>query len=164
MFDLLLGLTAIVNSAIEVATVVTANAIGKETKTKMERSEDAMGIWVYPNEIKKENVTVPNDIPVVSKETVYERMHREYVEREAARRVAARHANDGAPQKENKLADWVSDHDELILSILTPGVHFLPEKEMIGMDIDVIADHLFNKISSVESVEKVEGGLEVTVR
>ena len=91
-------------------------------------------------------------------------MHREYIEREAAKRVAARHANDNKKAQENPMADWVMNNDRMLLEVLKPGVHLIPNKALEGMDVDEVALWLFSKIDAVESVDRVTAGLEVTVR
>lgn len=104
-----------------------------------------------------------DNCPTVLDETPSQKMHREHIEREAAKRVAARHANDNNKPKEDPMVNWVMNNDKLLLEVLKPGVHLIPNNVLEGMDVDEVAKRLFD-IDEVESVDHVTEGLEVTVR
>lgn len=161
MFDAILALTAIARSAIEVSGIAFANK--QMDKQVPDNAYDASRL--YYDRLEAENrVKTLDNLTTVKSETPSQRMHREYIEREATKRVAARHANDNNKPQENPMANWVMKNDRLLLEVLTPGVHLIPNKAMEGMDADEIAKWLFAKIGAVESVEHVADGLEVTVR
>ena len=161
MFDALLALTAIASSAIEVGGMVTANKVME--KHEPNNAYDASKAY-YDSLEAQNKVRFLDNCPTVKDETPSQRMHREHIEREAAKRVAARHANDNSAPQENPMADWVMNNDRLLLEVLKPGVHIIPNKVLEGMDADEVAMWLFAKIDAVESVDHVAAGLEVTVR
>ena len=161
MFDAILALTAVVNSAIEVGGMVMANKMME--KHEPNNAYDASKAY-YDSLGAQNKVRFLDNCPTVKDETPSQRMHREHIEREAAKRVAARHTNDNSAPQENPLADWVMNNDRLLLEVLKPGVHIIPNKVLEGMDTDEVAMWLFAKIDAVESVDHVAAGLEVTVR
>ncbi|WP_026658618.1 hypothetical protein [Butyrivibrio sp. AC2005] len=161
MFDAILALTAIARSAIECSGIAFANK--QMDKRVPDNAYDASGLY-YDSLEEKNRVMVLDDLSTVKSETPSQRMNREHIEREAAKRVAARHANDSNKPRENPMADWVMNNDRMLLEVLKPGVHLIPNNVMEGMDADEIAKWLFAKIEAVESVEHVTDGLEVTVR
>ena len=161
MFDAILALTAAVNSAIEVGGMVTANKMME--KHEPNNAYDASKAY-YDSLEAQNKVRFLDNCPTVKDETPSQRMHREHIEREAAKRVVARHANDNSAPQENPMADWVMNNDRLLLEVLKPGVHIIPNKVLEGMDADEVAMWLFAKIDAVESVDHVAAGLEVTVR
>ena len=161
MFDALLALTAIASSAIEVGGMVTANKMME--KHEPNNAYDASKAY-YDSLEAQNKVRFLDNCPTVKDETPSQRMHREHIEREAAKRVVARHANDNSAPQENPMADWVMNNDRLLLEVLKPGVHIIPNKVLEGMDADEVAMWLFAKIDAVESVDHVAAGLEVTVR
>ena len=160
MFDAILALTAVVNSAIEVGGIVMAN---KQMK-KHEPNNAYDASKAYYDSLEAQNkIRFLDNCPTVKDETPSQRMHREHIEREAAKRVAARHANDNNKPKEDPMVNWVMNNDKLLLEVLKPGVHLIPNNVLEGMDVDEVAKRLFD-IDEVESVDHVTEGLEVTVR
>jgi hypothetical protein len=160
MFDVLLALTAIASSAIEVAGMVTVNKEMK--KHEPNNAYDAAKAY-YESQEAQNRMWFMDNCPTVLDETPSQRMHREHIEREAAKRVAARHANDNNKPKEDPMVNWVMNNDKLLLEVLKPGVHLIPNNVLEGMDVDEVAKRLFD-IDEVESVDHVTEGLEVTVR
>ena len=160
MFDAILALTAIADSAIEVAGMVTANNLMK--KHDPNNAYDAAKAY-YESQEAQNRMWFMDNCPTVLDETPSQRMHREHIEREAAKRVAARHANDNNKPKEDPMVNWVMNNDKLLLEVLKPGVHLIPNNVLEGMDVDEVAKRLFD-IDEVESVDHVTEGLEVTVR
>ena len=160
MFDALLALTAIASSAIEVAGMVTAN--NQMKKHEPNNAYDAAKAY-YESQEAQNRMWFMDNCPTVLDETPSQRMHREHIEREAAKRVAARHANDNNKPKEDPMVNWVMNNDKLLLEVLKPGVHLIPNNVLEGMDVDEVAKRLFD-IDEVESVDHVTEGLEVTVR
>ncbi len=161
MFDVLLALTAIASSAIEVGGIVSANK--QMEKHEPNNAYDASKAY-YDSMEAQNRILVMDNCPTVKDETPSQRMHREHIEREAAKRVAERHANDQNKPQENPMANWVMKNDRLLLDVLKPGVHLIPNKVLEGMDADEVAMWLFAKIDAVESVDHIAAGLEVTVR
>lgn len=160
MFDAILALTAIASSAIEVAGMVTVNKEMK--KHEPNNAYDAAKAY-YESQEAQNRMWFMDNCPTVLGETPSQRMHREHIEREAAKRVAARHANDNNKPKEDPMVNWVMNNDKLLLEVLKPGVHLIPNNVLEGMDVDEVAKRLFD-IDEVESVDHVTEGLEVTVR
>lgn len=160
MFDAILALTAIASSAIEVAGMVTVNKEMK--KHEPNNAYDAAKAY-YESQEAQNRMWFMDNCPTVLDETPSQRMHREHIEREAAKRVAARHANDNNKSKEDPMVNWVMNNDKLLLEVLKPGVHLIPNNVLEGMDVDEVAKRLFD-IDEVESVDHVTEGLEVTVR
>ena len=160
MFDAILALTAIASSAIEVAGMVTVNKEMK--KHEPNNAYDAAKAY-YESQEAQNRMWFIDNCPTVLDETPSQRMHREHIEREAAKRVAARHANDNNKPKEDPMVNWVMNNDKLLLEVLKPGVHLIPNNVLEGMDVDEVAKRLFD-IDEVESVDHVTEGLEVTVR
>ena len=160
MFDALLALTAIASSAIEVAGMVTVNKEMK--KHEPNNAYDAAKAY-YESQEAQNRMWFMDNCHTVLDETPSQRMHREHIEREAAKRVAARHANDNNKPKEDPMVNWVMNNDKLLLEVLKPGVHLIPNNVLEGMDVDEVAKRLFD-IDEVESVDHVTEGLEVTVR
>ena len=160
MFDAILALTAIADSAIEVAGMVTAN--NQMKKHEPTNAYDAAKAY-YESQEAQNRMWFMENCPTVLDETPSQRMHREHIEREAAKRVAARHANDNNKPKEDPMVNWVMNNDKLLLEVLKPGVHLIPNNVLEGMDADEVAKRLFD-IDEVESVDNVTEGLEVTVR
>lgn len=160
MFDAILALTAIADSAIEVAGMVTVNKEMK--KHEPNNAYDAAKAY-YESQEAQNRMWFMDNCPTVLDETPSQRMHREHIEREAAKRVAARHANDNNKPKEDPMVNWVMNNDKLLLEVLKPGVHLIPNNVLEGMDVDEVAKRLFD-IDEVESVDHVTEGLEVTVR
>lgn len=161
MFDGVLTLTALARTAIEVSGIAFAN---KQVKSqKPNNIYDASRLY-YDSLEADNSVNSWMNCPTVKDESPSQKMHREYIEREAAKRVAARHANDNKKAQENPMADWVMNNDRMLLEVLKPGVHLIPNKALEGMDVDEVALWLFSKIDAVESVDRVTAGLEVTVR
>lgn len=160
MFDAILALTAIAGSAIEVAGMVTVNKEMK--KHEPNNAYDAAKAY-YESQEAQNRMWFMDNCPTVLDETPSQRMHREHIEREAAKRVAARHANDNNKPKEDPMVNWVMNNDKLLLEVLKPGVHLIPNNVLEGMDVDEVAKRLFD-IDEVESVDHVTEGLEVTVR
>ena len=160
MFDVLLALTAIASSAIEVGGIVSANK--QMEKHEPNNAYDASKAY-YDSMEAQNRILVMDNCPTVLDETPSQRMHREHIEREAAKRVAARHANDNNKPKEDPMVNWVMNNDKLLLEVLKPGVHLIPNNVLEGMDVDEVAKRLFD-IDEVESVDHVTEGLEVTVR
>ena len=165
MFDFLLGFTALVHSAITTldwacATEFTNNPNKPDNlKGDYERS-----VEIFTRREVQQKPLLEQKRKTVKAESPSERKRREYVEREAARRVAQRHANDGQEPQENALATWVMNNDQLVLECLKPGKHIIPNSAMVGMNEETIANWLFAKIEAVESVDRIPAGLEVTVR
>ncbi|MCR5402911.1 MAG: hypothetical protein K6E91_03720 [Butyrivibrio sp.] len=164
MFDVLLGLTAAVRAAIECANWTYANRYSNSPKPENLKTEYEKALEYYAARGQKEMTLFEGEKAIPWSETPSQKRHRKYLERKAEERVSARYKNGNGKEKDSPLAKWVMDNDELILSVLKPGIHLIPEKAMEGMDSDELAEWLFVKIESVESVEKVKGGLEVTVR
>ena len=160
MFDAILALTAIASSAIEVAGMVTVNKEMK--KHEPNNAYDAAKAY-YESQEAQNRMWFMDNCPTVLDETPSQRMHREHIVREAAKRVAARHANDNNKPKEDPMVNWVMNNDKLLLEVLKPGVHLIPNNVLEGMDVDEVAKRLFD-IDEVESVDHVTEGLEVTVR
>lgn len=160
MFDAILALTAIASSAIEVAGMVTVN--NQMKKHEPNNAYDAAKAY-YESQEAQNRMWFMDNCPTVLDETPSQRMHREHIEREAAKRVAARHANDNNKPKEDPMVNWVMNNDKLLLEVLKPGVHLIPNNVLEGMDVDEVAKRLFD-IDEVESVDHVTEGLEVTVR
>ena len=160
MFDAILALTAIASSAIEVAGMVTVNKEMK--KHEPNNAYDAAKAY-YESQEAQNRMWFMDNCPTVLDETPSQKMHREHIEREAAKRVAARHANDNNKPKEDPMVNWVMNNDKLLLEVLKPGVHLIPNNVLEGMDVDEVAKRLFD-IDEVESVDHVTEGLEVTVR
>ena len=160
MVDAILALTASAGSAIEVAGMVTVNKEMK--KHEPNNAYDAAKAY-YESQEAQNRMWFMDNCPTVLDETPSQRMHREHIEREAAKRVAARHANDNNKPKEDPMVNWVMNNDKLLLEVLKPGVHLIPNNVLEGMDVDEVAKRLFD-IDEVESVDHVTEGLEVTVR
>ena len=160
MFDAILALTAIASSAIEVAGMVTVNKEMK--KHEPNNAYDAAKAY-YESQEAQNRMWFMDNCPTVLDETPSQKMHRDHIEREAAKRVAARHANDNNKPKEDPMVNWVMNNDKLLLEVLKPGVHLIPNNVLEGMDVDEVAKRLFD-IDEVESVDHVTEGLEVTVR
>ncbi len=164
MFDVLLGLTAAARAAIECADWNYANRYSDSPKPENLKTEYEKALEYYAAREQEERMLIESKKAVPWSETPSQKRHRLYLERKAEERVSARYENGNDKEKDSPLAKWVMDNDELLLSVLKPGVHLIPEKAMEGIDVDELAEWLFDKIESVESVEKVKDGLEVTVR
>ncbi len=154
MFDVLLGLSAIVNAAIELFTLKEANEIGGRLEEEAKKKEK------QPSEKMSEVQDYRTRPPY---EPVWDRRHREYVEADERRKAMEEEKRKEELSKESPLALWVMTHDEMLLDVLVSGVHLIPNKELEGMDLDVVSDFLLNA-EMVEKVEKLSDGLEVTVR
>ncbi len=163
MFDVLLGLSAIVNAAVEAVAVKEANKIGTKGKPNYLKTDYDRALEFYEErEAETENMS-DSESPAPRKyESVWDRKRKKFHEREAKRRYEERHRCENK-EPENPLAIWVVEHDDMILGILKPGVHIIPGKELDGLDPDMVAEFLF-KTETVEKVEIVPEGLEVTVR
>ena len=164
MFDFLLGLSAIVNAAIEVVTIKEANALGSREKPDYLKTDYEKSVEFYEEReakmAEKVELTIPEKIKKY--ETVWDRKRRKFHEEEL-KRIREERMNRINKQPENPLAIWVVNHDDMILDVLKSGVHVIPYKDLDDLDPDMVAEFLF-KTETVEKVEKVTEGLEVTVR
>ncbi len=165
MFEFLLGFTALLHSAITVhdwacATEFTNNP----NKPDNLKSDYERCVEIFSRREAQQRELLEEKRKTVKAESPSERKRRKYVEREAARRVAERHASDGKKPAENPVATWVMNNDQLVLECLKPGKHIIPNSAMEGMDEEAIANWLFASINAVESVDRIPAGLEVTVR
>ena len=164
MFDVLLGLSAIVNAAVEAVAVKEANELGRKDRAEYLKSDYEKSLEFYEKR-EAEMAKKTQCFEANSKKkyiSVWDKKRKKYHEKEAMRRYKERHGYETGGT-ENPLAEWVMKHDEMILGILNPGVHVIPKDKLDGMDPDIIAEFLF-KTETVEKVEKVPEGLEVTVR
>ncbi len=153
MFDTLLSLTAIIGAIIEGVTIKEALKEPDEDRPSNLKSDYEKGVEFYSKrKVKVDTKEHPR------KESFWEQKTREFIESEAKKKE-----NEPQKKKETPFEKWFFTHDKLLLEVLSGGVHIIPYSEMEGVDVDEIADFLFEH-HVVESVDKVKEGLEVTVR
>lgn len=164
MFDVLLGLSAIVNATVEVVAIKEANALGSKEKPDYLKTDYERSVEFY--EKREAEMAAKGEPLILAKpkkyETVWDKKRKKFHEKEL-KRIREERKNNDNKQPENPLAVWVVNHDEMILEVLKSGVHVIPYKDLDGLDPDMVAEFLF-KTETVEKVEKVTEGLEVTVR
>lgn len=157
MFDVLLGLSAIIRAFIEIITIKEVNDDQyrdkpDNLKTDYEKSKEyysKTSAGYDPEKLFSENIK--------KSETVWDYKRRKYREQTNNRQ------SETQSTKESPLIKWVMEHEDVVLLCLTPGIHLIKNEDLQGIDEKEISDFLF-KQEGTESIERIDEGLEVTVR
>ena len=151
-FDFLLGLFAVGNAAIEVATMKAAKNGGSNSQTSFVAPEKPCFEEEQVKE-KKTGYSIGHYVSAVEAKNEYNRRLQQRKMQEAQEQ-----------EKKNPLEKWVFSHDKLILEIIkNPGTHIISNDDLGNVPVDDLIDLLFAS-KNVESVETVPEGIEIITR
>lgn len=159
MFDFLLALTAIGGAIVD----------GLSVKTAVNNPSGYNADFVPPekpcfeDEERKRLLKEAEDKEARRKaqENLARRKERKIYSR--AEVIAKQKPCNDVEEKPTALAEWILNHEDVIITALETGTHIISSENLKGINPSELADFLFEQ-SCIESVSEVPEGLEVITR
>ena len=152
--DFIVGLMAVFNSVIEM--------IGASWAVKAEETNNVK--LINPDELRSDDKEKEKQRLLKEAELEEERRWTElYRKKPLIHKRSDLIFKQKEPERRDPLAEWVFEHDDIVLSCLEAGKHVINNRNLSGVDKASLADFLF-KQSSIESVQIISDGIEVVTR